>query len=99
MFLRLPEANDGEFANGVTFVRVEVNGRADDGLALQVFDEIGVQHRPVPSFAFLHECLEGAALRKWRYQGADVGKLVARIRKISPDPTDSALMDGPGEEE
>lgn len=36
MFLRLPEANDGEFANGVTFVRVEVNGRADDGLALQV---------------------------------------------------------------
>ena len=96
MFLRLPEANEGEFADGIAFVRVEVDGRQDDGLALQVFDEIGIAHQPVPTFAFLHECLE---LRKWRYQGADVGKIVSRIRKLKADPTDPLLRDGPDEDE
>jgi thiol-disulfide isomerase/thioredoxin len=95
MFLRLPEANEGEFADGIAFVRVEVDGRQDDGLALQVFDEIGIAHQPVPTFAFLHECLE---LRKWRYQGADVGKIVSRIRKLKVDPTDPLLRDGPDED-
>eukprot|EP00900_Chrysochromulina_parva_P016744 jgi/Chrpa1/25070/Chrysochromulina_OHIO_Genome00002875-RA len=95
MFLRLPEANEGEFADGIAFVRVEVDGRQDDGLALQVFDEIGIAHQPVPTFAFLHECLE---LRKWRYQGADVGKIVSRIRKLKADPTDPLLRDGPDED-
>jgi len=96
MYLRLPEANDGEFADNIFFVRVEVDGRQDDGLALQIFDELGIPHTPVPAFAFLHECLE---LHRWRYQGADLGKLIGRIRKLAPDPSDPILRnDGPEDE-
>ena len=51
---------------------------------------------PVPSFAFLHECLE---LRKWRYQGADIGRVVGRMRKLALDPSSVDLQDGPADDE
>lgn len=93
MVLRLPEANDGEFAENVVFLRVVVDGKADDGLAQQIFEEVAVPQMDVPTFAFFAGCLE---LKKWRLSAStDAGELLKRIRRVAADPADPTLDDGP----
>jgi len=86
-FNRVPNA-DG--LDGVDFVKVDL--QPDDGLAQQVFDEAFVSAAAAPCFVFLRGCLE---LRKWRYEGADIGQLVKRIKRIQAD---DRLEDGPDAE-
>ena len=96
MFLRLPDHNEGEFADSCAFIRVQVDARTDDGLAQQVFAEAAVPETQVPTFAFFVDCLE---LRKWRMCGSsDAGELVRRTRRIAADPNDPALEEGPEEQ-
>jgi hypothetical protein len=91
-FARLPDAADGAF-EGVEFLQCTVDQSKDDGLAVAVLAENGVELRELPTFLFIDGCLE---LRKWRYAGADIAQVTKRLRRVSAR---DGLEDGPDEYE
>ncbi len=97
-FARLSSARDegadeADDFDGVDFLRVDLDDSTDDGLTGQVFDEAFVGKKEVPSVLFFGSCLEH---RKWRYQGADVGEIKRRLRRVVDD---DQLEDGPGDDD
>lgn len=84
---------DSAMLDGVDFIHVVHDPSVDDGLAAQVFDEVGLGLGECPSVLFLVECLE---LRKWRYRGVDVKEIVKRLKRVVAN---DRLDDGPDADE
>ena len=84
---KMPERH-GELA----FMRVDAE--PDDGFAAQVLQEAFVSEQMLalgPCLAFYQDCME---LKKWRYEGVDVGAFTRRLKLVA-EATPEELEKGP----